>query len=208
MGERGLRYVLALGAALAATVWAIPVASAGTQAKGLLLPSCGPETTPFVPWGDLDSYCAIPNLGFEDGTAGWTLTGNASVVSGNEPWNVSGAGTHSLSLGPGATALSSPLPISLVDPWIRFFSQSSGANGQLFVEVIFRGPLGNLTGLLNFGSLSPGSFSSWQPTQRILSALALPLGTTSAQVLLVSGASRGNWLVDDVYLDPCVSRVR
>jgi hypothetical protein len=110
--------------------------------------------------------------------------GNASIVAANEPWHVSGAGTHALQLGPGATARSSSLPVSLLDPWIRFFARSAGANGSLRVQVIFHGLLGNLTGLLNVGSLSPGSYSSWQPTQRVLSALALPLGTTSAQVQL------------------------
>jgi hypothetical protein len=135
------------------------------------------------------------------------LTGNASVIAGNEPWHVSGAGTHALQLGPGATALSSSLPVSLVDPWIRFFARSAGANGTLRVQVLFHGLTGNLTGLLNLGSLSPGSYSSWSPTQRVLSTLALPLLTTSAQVQITSQATSGSWQIDDVYLDPCVAKL-
>jgi hypothetical protein len=162
---------------------------------------------PFATWGDNDGYCAFPNLGFESGTTGWTLSGKTSVATANEPWHVSGSGTHSLQLGPGATARSSSLPISLVDPWIRFFARSAGANGSLQVQVVFHGLLGNLTGLLNVGSLSPSGYASWQPTQRVLSALALPLGTTSAQVLLTSKATSGSWQVDDVYLDPCVAKL-
>jgi hypothetical protein len=73
--------------------------------------------------------------------------------------------------------------------------------------VLFHGLLGNLTGVHNIGSLSPGSYSSWQPTQRVLSALALPLFTTSAQVQLTSQATSGSWQVDDVYLDPCVAKL-
>jgi hypothetical protein len=61
--------------------------------------------------------------------------------------------------------------------------------------------------LLNIGSLSPGSYSSWQPTQRVLSALALPLLTTSAQVQITSQATSGSWQIDDVYLDPCVAKL-
>jgi len=174
---------------------------------GGILPSCGAKTYPFTPWGDYDAYCAFPNLGFESGTTKWTLTGKASLVAANEPWHVSGAGSHALQLGPGATARSSTLPVNLLDPWIRLFARSAGANGSLLVQVQFRGLLGNLTGVLNVGSLSSSGYSSWQPTQRVLSALALPLLTTSAQVLLTSRATSGSWQVDDVYLDPCVAKL-
>jgi hypothetical protein len=204
----GNRLWLVLTAVVAAAALAVPAASAaGTAGSASLLPSCGVKTHPFSLWGDPDAYCAFPNLGFESGNSSWTLTRNAAVVSGNEPWHVSGPGAHALRLGPGATALSSRLPVSLLDPWIRFFARSTGANGPLRVQVIFHGLLGNLTGLLNIGSLSPGSYANWSPTQRVLSALALPLGTTSAQVKFTSLATAGNWLVDDTYLDPCVAKL-
>lgn len=206
MKAKGTRLWLALTVVVAAAGLAVPAASAA-PAHGLLLPSCGAKTHPFTPWGDADSYCAFPNLGFESKASGWTLTGKASIVAANEPWHVSGPGTHALQLGPGATALSSPLPVSLLDPWVRFFAHSAGANGALRVQVFFHGLLGNLTGLLNVGSLSQGSYSTWQPTQRVLSALALPLLTTSAQVQVTSLAKSGNWQVDDFYLDPCVAKL-
>ena len=192
-------------ATVAAAALSVPAAAAG--GTNALLPSCGAISHPFTPWSDPDAYCSFPNLGFESGKTGWTLAGNASIVSANEPWHVSGAGTHALQLGPGATALSSRLPVSLLDPWIRAFAHSVGANGSLRVQVLFHGLLGNLTGLLNIGTLSPGSYSSWQPTQRVLSTLALPLLTTSAQVLFTSTATAGSWQVDDVYLDPCASKL-
>jgi hypothetical protein len=192
---------------VAAAGLCLPAASAATGSTLSLLPSCGVKSHPFTPWADPDAYCAFPNLGFENGKTGWTVTGSAAIAAANEPWHVSGQGTHALQLGPGATALSSPLPISLLDPWLRFFARRTGANGSLHVQVIFRGLLGNLTGLLNVGSLSPSSYSSWQPTQRVSSLLALPLGTSSAQVLLTSQAKLGSWQVDDVYLDPCASKL-
>src|SRR6185437_2646030 len=180
-------------ATVAAAGLSVPAASASVT--NALLPSCGAKSYPFKPWGDPDAYCAFPNLGFESGKTAWTLTGSTSIASANEPWHVSGAGTHALRLGPGATALSSRLPVSLLDPWIRFFARSTGANGPLRVQVIFHGLLGNLTGLLNLGALSPGSYADWSPTQRVLSALALPLGTTSAQVQFTSLATAGDWRV-------------
>ena len=199
------RLWLALAAVVAAVAGvAVPTASAG----GLgLLPSCGPTTQPFAQWGDTGNYCAYPNLGLENGTSGWTLTGQASVVNGNETWHESGPGTHALQLGPGATALSAPLPINIFDPWIRFFARNAAANGALQAQVIFRGPLGNLTGVLNTGTITMAGYANWAPSQRILSVLALPLGTTSAQVLFTSTQKNGSWQIDDLYLDPCVAKV-
>jgi hypothetical protein len=204
MGLKG-RLWSTSAAIVAAAGLSVPAASAAQGAA--LLPSCGAKSYPFQTWGDPDAYCAFPNLGFEGGATSWSLSGKALVVTGNEPWHVSGIGAHSLQLGPGASALSSKLPVNLLDPWIRLFARSSGANGGLRVQVVFRGLLGNVTGLLNVGSLSPSGYSSWQPTQRVLSALALPLLTTSAQVQVTSQATSGNWQVDDVYLDPCVAKL-
>lgn len=201
------RLWLISAALVAATGLAVPAASARSAGGLSLLPSCGAKSYPFKPWSDPDAYCAFPNLGFESGATGWTLTGKASIASANEPWHVSGAGTHALQLGPGATALSSRLPVSLLDPWMRAFARSVSANGPLRVQVIFHGLLGNLTGVLNAGSLSAGSYSSWHPTQRVLSTLALPLLTSTAQVQLTSAATSGSWQVDDVYLDPCASKL-
>ena len=193
----------------AATVVAagLSVPAASASLKSGLLPSCGATSYPFKPWSDPSAYCAFPNLGFESGTTGWTLSGKASIASTNEPWHVSGAGTHALQLGPGAKTVSSRLPINLLDPWVRTFAHSVGANGSLRVQVVLRGLLGNVTGVLDVGNLSPGSYSSWHPTQRVLSALALPVLTSSAQVQLTSNATSGTWQVDDVYLDPCASKL-
>jgi hypothetical protein len=203
---RGKSLWLVLAVAVTAAGFAVPAASARGLVGGLL-PSCGATSTPFRAWGDSASYCAFPNLGFESGSTKWTLSGRASIAAGNEPWQVSGAGTHALQLGPGATATSSTLPVNLLDPWVRMFAHSSGANGSLRVQVVFRGLLGNLTGILNVGSLSPGGYAGWQPTSRVLSTLALPVFTTSAQVVLTSTATAGSWQVDDVYLDPCASKL-
>jgi hypothetical protein len=201
----GRRLWCVLAATVAAAGLTVPVASGGLISG--LLPFCGTTTHPFTPWGDSNAYCAFPNLGFESGSTGWALSGKASVVAANEPWHVSGAGTHALQLAPGASALSAPLPVSLLDPYLRLFAHSVGANGSLHVQVYFRGLTGNLTGLLNFGSLSPSGYASWQPTAKVLSALALPLLTSTVQVQLTSQANSGSWQVDDVYLDPRIAKL-
>jgi hypothetical protein len=192
--------VAAAAAALAAS------ASAGSGLLGILLPSCGATTQPFAQFGDSGSYCAFSNNGFESGLVGWNVTGGAAVAAANEPWFVSGAGSHALDLAPGATATSAPLPISLLDPWARLFARSVDADGALRVQLVFHGLTGNLTGLLNVGDLSPSGFASWSPSRVLLSLLALPLGTSSVQVRLTSLARDGHWQVDDVYLDPMIAR--
>jgi hypothetical protein len=198
------RALLALASVAGVAALAVPAANAGliSGLVGAVLPSCGATSQPFSQFGDESNYCALSNNGFESGATGWTLSGGASVVSGNEPWYVSGAGSHALDLAPGATATSPSVPVSLLDPYFRMFGRSVGANGALQVRIVFHGLTGNLTGLLNLGQFAPGDYSDWSPSQLVPSLLALPLGTASAQVVFTSEASSGHWQVDDVYVDP------
>jgi hypothetical protein len=202
------RIVLLVALASAVSALAASAASAGliSGLVNTVLPSCGPTSQPFAQFGDDDAYCAFANNGFESGLSSWSASSGASVVAANEPWYVSGPGSHALDLAPGASVTSSALPVSLVDPWARMFARSVGANGALRVQVIFRGLTGNLTGLLNVGDLSPGDYPAWAPSGILPSLLALPLGTSSAQVRITSLASSGHWQVDDVYLDPMLAR--
>ena len=202
------RLTVALAAA-AATLVVASTASAGLVSGliGAALPSCGSVSYPFAQFGDRGAYCSTVNNGFESGAAGWTLTGGASVVADNEPWHVNGPGRNALDLPPGASALSSPLPISLLDPYLRLFARSSAADGALRVQVLFRGLTGNLTGVLNASDLSPSGYTSWEPSSDVASLLALPLGTSAAQVLVTSLASGGDWEIDDVYVDPWLNRL-
>jgi hypothetical protein len=202
-----LRFLLP--AVLAAAVFSVPAANAGliSGLVDVVLPTCGTTVYPFAQFGDNNGYYAFPNNGFESGATGWSLSGGAGVVSGNEPWYVNGRGASSLALGPGASATSPAVCINLLEPFFRMFAKSASANGNLQVQIIFRGLTGNLTGLLNFGSLSPSGYDSWQPSSTVPSLLARPLGTTSAQMRVTSTASSGTWQIDDVFVDPCVVRI-
>lgn len=205
-GERtvALRATLATAALAAAATLAVPAANAGLlePITGLVLPTCGVSTQPFAGFGDLSSYFGFADNGFESGAGGWTLAGGASVGSGNEPWFVNGWGNHSLVLPAGASAKSPSFCISLLDPAVRMFAR--GASGDdLKVQVVFRGLLGNLTGVLNVADVQ--GTGAWAPTQRVSSLLALPLGTTSAQIDLT--AVDGTWQVDDAFIDPYLSRL-
>ena len=201
------RLVAALVAAVGLVL--VPVAGAGLVSSlvGAALPSCGAVSHPFAEFGDDGAYCALANNGFESGSAGWTLSGGASIAPGNEPWYVNGPGASALDLPAGASAAGSPVPISLFDPYFRLFARSASADGPLSLRVVFRGLTGEVTGVLNVTDLPSSGYSDWKPSGAVASLLALPLGTSSAQLVVTSTASSGDWQVDDVFLDPYVSRV-
>jgi hypothetical protein len=172
-------------------------------------PACGVPVQPFSAVdGDTRSYYPVPNNGLEFGPLGWTLSRGATIARGNEPWFVSGQGRYSLALPPGGSALSPPACIGLLDPTLRFFALSDGANRPLSVQVQFRGVAGNLLGLLDFDSLSPDGYAQWTPSDDVPSLLGgVPLLSRSFQVKFTGTQSSGTWQVDDLYVDPWISSV-
>ena len=190
--------ILVVLAAAAAT--AVIPAPAGNAARAGLL-TCPANLHPFAQFGDNNSYFGFGNNGFETAANGWSVSG-ASVVGGNEPWNVNGSGNHSLSIGPGGTASSPRVCTALLAPAWRLFAKSNDANGSLRAQIVFYGLLGNVTGLLNVTSFGSSSYGSWAPSANVPSLLSLPLATVSAQLRLTSTATSGTWQVDDVFVDP------
>ena len=192
------RILLVLVAAAATAVIAAPTGNAG-------LLSCPASQHPFAQFGDNNTYFGFANNGFENGANGWNLSG-ASVVGGNEPWNVNGAGSNSLSIGPGGTASSQRVCAALLAPDWRMFAKSNGANGSLRAQIVFYGLLGNITGILNVTNFDSADYGGWEPSGDIASVLALPIATVSAQLRLTNTSSSGTWQVDDVFVDPCGMR--
>jgi hypothetical protein len=203
-----LRKILVPAFVAAAIAVAAPAANADliSGITNTLLPTCGSTSQPFAQFGDYNSYYAVPNNGLESGSTGWSLGAGSSVGSGNEPWFVNGWGSHSLVLGPGSSAYSPAACINLLDPDLRAFARSKGANDALRIQVIFYGLTGNLLGVLNVADQQPDDFATWQPTGTVLSLLAAPLATTSFRVRFTSLASSGTWQVDDLFVDPWGSR--
>lgn len=189
---------------LAATASAALVGAAAPAGRAGLL-TCPANLQPFAQFGDYGTYFGFWNNGFENGAGGWTLSG-ASVVNGNEPWDVNGAGTSSLSIGPGGTAASPRVCTALLAPYWRMFAKSDGANGSLRAQVVFYGLLGNVTGILNLTSFDSSGYESWEPSGDVPSLLSLPLATFSAQLRLANTSTSGAWQVDDVFVDPWGSR--
>jgi hypothetical protein len=194
------RLVLVVVLVLAAVV--APTANA----KGTLLglsPKCGATSKPFSPWGDYRNYTFAPDGGLEAGGSGWAFSGGAKVVSGNEPFYVhSRYDNRSLYLPAGSYASTPQACMGTLSTFVRFFVKNS-AGGSLRVQVIYRGLLGNVVGVLNWATIS-GS-TSWSPSPSILNlqSLLAVLGAKSIQLRFYAEDAPSQ--VDDIYVDPWAS---
>jgi hypothetical protein len=198
---------------LAATAAGVLLAGLSTTAQAnvlsALLPgTCGaqPVSQPFSPWGDLNSYTPVPGGSFEPGSPSWSLKGGASVVSGNETYEVAG-GSHSLSLPSGGSATSPAICTGVDHPSARLFVRNTGSSSsKLNVWATYPPILGLLPDKVYLGSIS-GS-SSWEPSSDLDMGFlvntigSLNLGETTVSFTFAPADSTGDWQIDDVYLDP------
>ena len=196
---RRLRAIVVLGlvgGTIAMAMGAAP-ASAGL---GLACPS--PTSTPFAAWSDYANYAFAPDGGFESGGSGWSLGGGARAASGNESFYVhSKTDNTSLSLPAGASATSPGMCISLLSSKMRFVSRGDFGS-KVKVQIVYRGLLSSVLGILDGGTYTVGS--GWKPSPEIgMLGGVLPLLTSSVsfRFTAVGGAAA----IDDVYLDPMKS---
>lgn len=191
-------------AVLIFTLVAGAIALAGTvspASAGLGLACPDPTGKPFSPWSDYANYVFSPNGGFESGTTDWSVSG-AKVAPGNESFYIHGSGDkYSLSMPAGASATSPAMCISLLSGKMRFVARGdSGA--KVNVQIVYRGLLSSVLGILDGGTYSVGK--SWTPSPQVgMLGGVLPLLTASVsfRFTAVGGAAA----IDDVYLDPMKS---
>jgi hypothetical protein len=210
--RRTRRARIALTAAVAGA--ALFAALPGTASAGVLVasaPSCdnGVDTQPFAQWGDDNNYFLSPGGDFESAAAGWTLNG-ARVASDQEPWRVSGAGSHALQIPAGRSVVSPTMCVGIEHPSMRFFAHRSGGGllavtSQLVVTarvetslgLVVEVPVGTLTTLTN------GTKWNKTPTQIVLASL-LPLlpGEHTPIQFRFTAVGTSDWVIDDVFVDP------
>jgi hypothetical protein len=159
---------------------------------------------PFLPWNDDASYALAPGGSLES-TSGWSLSGGAKLVSGNEPFYVHNArDSHSLSLPTGSSATSSFMCVATNYPMARLFARNAGSRLSLLsVEVLVKGPLGIVVALpLGTQTLVQG----WKPTSKVLllqgQLISLVNGTASIAFRFKPIDGLGKWQIDDLYVDP------
>src|SRR3954471_20069145 len=159
----------------------------------------------FAPWGDSSYYASLLNGGFESGSTGWSLSGGAKVVSGNESFSVARAGdSHSLLLPAGSSAYSGTVCFALGDWHMRLFAKNVGSRtGGLRVQVVVPSLVGGLLTVLDGGTIN-GS-GTWPPSPRLelmLCNVTSLLGTRSVAFRFTPVGNDAAYQLDDVYLDP------
>jgi hypothetical protein len=193
------------GAALAVLIGLATATAAPTGAT--VLGSCPdrPMSHPFVRWLDPISYTLAPNGGFENGSTGWQLRNGAQVMSGNESFNLSGAGRYSLYLPSGSSATSPATCVETLDVFARYVARNRGliALSSLKVDAIVKDSAGH-TFVLPAG-VNTG-LSNWAPSLpsvALLDVLGLLNGgrvTVSFRFQPIGLAAK--WQIDDLYVDP------
>ena len=171
--------------------------------------NCGtqPLEQPFLRWLDPFHYTLLKGGSFEDSTAGWSLSGGARTVGGNETFYVrSEKDSRSLSLPRGSSATSSVICVGLGHPTARFFARASGGLllSTLQVDVLFETSTGKVVSL-PIGVVSATLHPRWQPTLPMLVvANLLPLLPGEQTPVKFRFTPRGgaSWTIDDVYVDP------
>jgi hypothetical protein len=153
--------------------------------------------------GDLAFYAPVAGGTFEDGGPGWSFN-NASIVSGNEPWNViSSTDSNSLNIAAGGSAVSPTFCVDNTFPSFRFFAQAlgSGYRSNLTVSARFTLSTGQ-SGQIPISSLSASNYGSWAPTSPLPLGSALNAGQTATVQFVFSAGWGSAWNIDDVLLDP------
>jgi hypothetical protein len=175
----------------------------GGRARGRFRRTRLPNQTPsrpFLRWLDPANYVLLQNGSLEK-TTGWSLSGGAGLVTGNETFAVNSTKDRmSLLLPAGSSATSPPMCITLLHPTLRFFASNSGNSASILqVDAVVK--LLGLRLTLPVGLLLAGS--DWQPTLPLpfLTNLLAPVSSTVAFRFTPLGSSSG-WRIDDVYLDP------
>jgi hypothetical protein len=166
---------------------------------------CDPTSSQvFSRFSDSAYYARMLNGGFENGSTAWVLSGGARVVSGNEPYYLTGntGDSHSLLLPGGSSAYSGTVCFKLGDWHLRFMAKRLSTSGGLRVQVIVPSLLGILT-ILDGGTVS-GS-GTWAPSPRmalLLSNVLSLVGTRAVAFRFTPVGAGASYQIDDVYLDP------
>jgi hypothetical protein len=194
--QKTLVAVASLAMTLLATV---PVAHAETAAANTT--GCTPQPAfdhPFTPWGDMGTYTLSPGGDMETGLAGWTLSGAAAVVDGDDDLGVL-AGAHVLSLPAGASVVTAPICIDETYPWAKLVAKSTVAKGStLDVQVLYVDSKGK--------AVAKGSDhfevkdGAWAPSVEL--GIYAELAGAAPVSFRFTAPKGSGWLLDDFYVDP------
>ena len=176
----------------------------------------GPTHQAFSVFGDSYFYYLAPGGDFE-GSLTWSRTGRVSLVhrSGLESIGLLGdltdllgdsslfeglLGESSLGMLKDSRVTTPMLCVTSETPHLRFLARAARGSGQLDAEVRVYNSRGRVTDSSS-GSISPSDHRLWRPTRFIdLKTDQLDPGETAYVDMRIR--SQGNWLIDDVFIDP------
>jgi hypothetical protein len=155
----------------------------------------------FTKWGDSGYYELAPDGGFEEGGNGWSFTGGAQLVAGNETEYLNGGEDQiSLSLPYKGMATSPRVCVDENTPVFRLMTLNGGAEqAKLRVIITYETPE------LKTRSTEIRADDEWAPTE----PLQFDIDGTQERVARISFTPRegtGDWFVDDLYIDPFARR--
>ena len=189
--------------ALVAACFALAVAAQPAAAATNNCPTLSSSTV-FSALGDNANYTPVSGGTFEGDMSGWTLN-SASVVSGNEPWQVDGSGDdQSLSIAAGGSATSPMFCVTSLTPSWRFFANAANGSSSsvLHVSALATLPSGHVI-QVPITNLSGSGYSSWAATPSLLLGRVLPPGVTiPVRFVFAADSDGGAWSIDDVFVDP------
>jgi hypothetical protein len=208
---RRSRSALLLSAAIgAALALGAPVASAAkgpakTAAEPVALTAAqqcavADSSTLFAAWGDQNLYTPFQGSTFENGGAGWSWSGGASIVSDDDRL-LTTAGSHSMQIPGGATATSPPICTDSTMPSMRFFIRRISGTGNLTIT----GTVGNGKNAYSAALGTVSGSATWAPTPQVVfpSYLATIVGTGSLNAQFLFSTDKGTtFRIDDVAMDP------
>jgi hypothetical protein len=182
--------------------WAVRCSSPSVLSGAAGCPA-QPAAQTFLPWLDPAWYVAAPDGGLERRAAGWSLVAGAVVEDTNEPYQVGGADDRrSLALPRGSAATTAPMCIGAEHPTIRFFVRNAGSpDSALRVSVAFRDSDGHWQSLA-IGVVTGSSAWVPSPVLPVVVNLLSLVGDQQAAFRFAPGDDRGDWAIDDVYVDP------
>jgi hypothetical protein len=203
MSKRNWKRAILAALALAATATSIgggQVAVAGT---------CPTRTTtkPFTAWGDSNDYFVVPGATFE-GSHGWRFSGAVSVVADQEPWKINGSShSKSLNLPAYTTAIAPNMCIASNEDSLRLFYKDPGKPGASLLVKVEAWNTGDVTARSVVTNTIDSRGAGWKLTPRI----ALPnkrdaAGEQWVTITITPVNTGATWRVDDVMLDPWISR--
>jgi len=173
------------------------------QASGVVAnpKNCTPMAAlehPFARWADAGFYVLHPGGDMETGLKGWTLSGGAAVVAGDDGLGVRG-GSKVLSLPAGATVTTSPICIDETFTHARVLARSTVAAGStLNVDVLYTDSKG--VSVVKGSKSYAVKTSAWAPSTD-LNIDAKLAGAAPVQFRFTAPKT-SSWQLDDFYVDP------